>query len=466
MADKRKRASGGISDGPASSYEEKRFQSIFQHSAVSLWEEDISGLRAALRDLRARGVIDMRKHLDEHPEFLKEAARLITVIDVNEATLELYEAKDRRELLGPLGRTLDLEDPVTCASLRDDVLLIADGGTRAARESKATTPSGKRLDIAIRVSVPAPDDPYPHMLVNVMDITRRRRAEEELHTSRQLLQMVLDHVPQRVFWKGSDLRYLGCNRLFAEDAGISDPASIVGKDDFELSWRESAEQYRADDAAVIETCLPKINYEEPQTRKDGSLLWLRTSKVPLRGQDGRVFGVLGTYEDITEHRQAEEALRESERHYRELFTAAQRQTKEMELLNQVRTALTRELELPDVFRTVVEDIAAVFGYTHVSIYLLSGDTLELQHQVGYRTVVQRIPVQKGVTGRVARTGLPVLIADAAADPDFIVAFEEVSSELCIPLFDQGRVAGVLNVESAGAMALGDADLRLDRKSVV
>ena len=401
MADKRKRASGGISDGPASSYEEKRFQSIFQHSAVSLWEEDISGLRAALHELRARGVVDMRKHLDEHPEFLEEAARLITVIDVNEATLELYEAKDRRELLGPLGRTLDLEDPVTCASLRDDVLLIAEGGTRAARESKATTPSGKRLDIAIRVSVPAPDDPYPHMLVNVMDITRRKLAEEELHTSRQLLQMVLDHVPQRVFWKGSDLRYLGCNRLFAEDAGLSDPAAIVGKDDFELSWRGSAEQYRVDDAAVIETGSPKVNYEEPQTRKDGSLLWLRTSKVPLRGQDGRVFGILGTYEDITEHRQSEEALRESERHYRELFAAAQRQTKEMELLNQVRTALTRELELPDVFRTVVEGIAAAFGYTHVSIYLLRGDTLELQHQVGYRTVVREDP---GLSGRQRQGG--------------------------------------------------------------
>ena len=125
MAEKRKNTPGGGPGSPLASYDEKRFQSIFQHSAVSLWEEDISRLRAALDALRARGVADMGRYLDEHPGFLAEAARLITVIDVNEATLELYEVADRLQLLGPLDRTLDLEDPVTRASLRDDILHVA-----------------------------------------------------------------------------------------------------------------------------------------------------------------------------------------------------------------------------------------------------------------------------------------------------------------------------------------------------
>ncbi|MGO9308359.1 MAG: PAS domain S-box protein [Spirochaetia bacterium] len=296
------------------------------------------------------------------------------------------------------------------------------------------------------------------MLVNVLDITRRKVAERELHKSRQLLQTVLDHVPQRVFWKDASLRYLGCNKPFAEDAGLPDAASVAGRDDFGLPWRRSAADYRARDSKVMETGVSQLHFEGLQTRADGRLQWLRSSKVPLRDQDGRVFGVLGTYEDISESRRAEEALRESERHYHKMFVAAQRQAKELELLDRVRTVLMREQDLPVVIRTVVEGIAAVFGYTQVSIYFLKDETLELQHQVGYAVTIDRIPVSQGVSGRVARTGLPVLLEDVRDDPEFIGAIKGLHSEICIPLLDQQRVVGVLNVESMAK--LGKADLRL------
>jgi len=67
---------------------------------------------------------------------------------------------------------------------------------------------------------------------------------------------------------------------------------------------------------VMETGRPKIAYEEPQIRSDGSLAWLMTSKFPLRRQDGTIIGVLGTYEDITSQKLAQENLRESEEKYR------------------------------------------------------------------------------------------------------------------------------------------------------
>ena len=458
MKDKRKRSLPRPSGLP--NEEEGRLQSIFQHSAVSLWEEDISVLRAALDRLRISGVVDMPKYLDEHPEFLREAARMIIVRNVNEATLALYEVADRRQLLGPLDRTLDLNDPLTLESLRDDIQLIASGGTKLERESRATTPSGKKLDILISLSVPSPDDAYPHMLVNVLDITRRKQAEEELYKSRQLLQIVLDHVEQRVFWKDMGSRYLGCNRPFAEDAGLPDPASIVGKDDNELPWHTDAADYRANDALVLNSGVPKLDYERLQTRADGNIQRIRASKVPLRRQDGLVVGVLGTYDDITVERQAQEALRESEKHYYEMFLSAQRQARELELLNTVRTALMRELELPEVIRTVVEGIATAFGYTHVSAYLIRGDTLELQHQVGYKTTRDKIPISQGVSGRVVKTGLPVLVEDVRRDTDFIWAVKDVRSEVCIPLFDQKQVVGILNVESTKEMSLDEADLRL------
>jgi PAS domain S-box-containing protein len=156
----------------------------------------------------------------------------------------------------------------------------------------------------------------------VVDITHRKLVEEALRQSRNLLQAVLDTIPARVFWKDCDLRYLGCNRSFALDAGVNSLDDVIGKDDYQLAWREQASLYRSDDRQVLESGKPKIDYEEPQTTLDGRCIWLRTSKVPLRDTKGAVWGVLGTYEDITTRKQVEEALKESEEKFRSIVENA------------------------------------------------------------------------------------------------------------------------------------------------
>ncbi|MDS4029260.1 MAG: PAS domain S-box protein [Candidatus Contendobacter sp.] len=143
------------------------------------------------------------------------------------------------------------------------------------------------------------------------DITERKQVEEALRQSRNLLQTVLDTIPARVFWKDRDLRYLGCNQAFAHDAGVSSPDDMVGRDDYQMGWREQADLYRNDDWRVLESGKPKLDYEELQTTPDGRRIWLRTSKVPLRDADGVVLGILGTYQDITERKRAEEALQQA-----------------------------------------------------------------------------------------------------------------------------------------------------------
>ena len=140
------------------------------------------------------------------------------------------------------------------------------------------------------------------------DVTERTRAEVALRESRNLLQSIIDTAPVRVFWKDKDLRYLGCNPAFAMDAGGAVPGDVVGSNDFDLIWKEHAEQYRADDLAVMITGVAKLNYLEPHTNSRGTERWLRTSKVPLTRHDGTIFGVLGIYEDITEQQRTEQRL--------------------------------------------------------------------------------------------------------------------------------------------------------------
>lgn len=161
-------------------------------------------------------------------------------------------------------------------------------------------------------------------LIAALLVQRRlkRQAETELFESRQMLRTVLDTIPQRVFWKDRNSVFLGCNKSFAEDVGHSSATELIGKTDYEIASKPQAGTYRADDREVMETNRPKLNYEEPQEKKDGSTGWLRTSKVPLHGEDGRVIGVLGMYEDITELKRASEALRESEQRFRSLLDNA------------------------------------------------------------------------------------------------------------------------------------------------
>ncbi len=138
---------------------------------------------------------------------------------------------------------------------------------------------------------------------------KHRKTEGELCEARGMLQLVLDTIPQRVFWKDRQSSYRGCNRLFARDVGVDDPIAIIGKNDAELGWKNGAPPYTDDDRAVMDTDAPKLDFEESQTRPDGSKTWLRTSKVPVHDHNGTVIGILGTYEDITERKRTEEQLR-------------------------------------------------------------------------------------------------------------------------------------------------------------
>jgi len=145
------------------------------------------------------------------------------------------------------------------------------------------------------------------------DITERKRAEEALRASQQIIEEIINAIPVRVFWKDKNLVYLGCNAVFARDAGFADPKDIIGKDDYQMGWRDQAEKYRGDDRQVIESGCPKLFIEEPQTTPEGNTITLLSSKLPLRNSKGEISGILGTYMDITERKRLEAQLSQSQK---------------------------------------------------------------------------------------------------------------------------------------------------------
>ena len=140
------------------------------------------------------------------------------------------------------------------------------------------------------------------------EVAIRQASERATEQSRELLMTVIDNVPIGVFWKGRDLRFLGCNTVFAKDCERSNARDLVGQDDFDVAEVERAQRYRKDDLVVLNSGLPKLFYEDRFVNRHGKLRWNRISKVPLRDPDGAVFGVLGIYEDISEQKRLEAQL--------------------------------------------------------------------------------------------------------------------------------------------------------------
>ena len=140
-------------------------------------------------------------------------------------------------------------------------------------------------------------------------ILRSAKAIENQIKSERMLKLVLNSIPIGVFWKDENLRFLGCNSQFLEDAGILHERRIIGKTSKELKDENIfVKSSTISEAHVLKTGQAKLNYEERWYDKNHTTRCLRSNLVPIEG-DNQQIGLLGTYEDITKHKKAQEQIR-------------------------------------------------------------------------------------------------------------------------------------------------------------
>ncbi|MCS6291950.1 MAG: PAS domain S-box protein [Nitrospira sp.] len=188
----------------------------------------------------------------------------------------------------------------------------------------------------------------------VRDITLRKEAEAKLRQQQIEQQVLLDLIPAMVWYKDSQNRILRANRRAAESINRT-VAEVEGQSTYDL-YPEEAEQYHQDDLAVIASCLPKLGIVELYETSPGQKRWIQTDKVPYCDAQGNVIGVLVFAQDITERRQAETALQESERQYR--------------LLMEEASDGIVVLDLDGHFRMVNSKVCEMFGYTREELLQL------------------------------------------------------------------------------------------------
>ena len=151
------------------------------------------------------------------------------------------------------------------------------------------------------------------------DVTEILQSVQKAQDTEKMLRTVLDAIPSRVYWKDRNSVYLGCNQMFVGDTGFASDAEVIGRRDTDLPWRDLAGKLQMADREIMETGEAQAGQLGLYRNASGSPRWFETTKLPLAGVDGSIYGVLGVSNDVTEQRIAMNQLRASEEKLRSLF---------------------------------------------------------------------------------------------------------------------------------------------------
>jgi sigma-B regulation protein RsbU (phosphoserine phosphatase) len=140
------------------------------------------------------------------------------------------------------------------------------------------------------------------------DVSERSQMENALARERFLLKTLMDNLPDHIYFKDRDSRFIAVNRAMAALFGLEDPSDVLGKTDSDLFAPEHAKAALRDEQEILHTGQPLVNMEEKETWPDGHETWVSTTKLPLRDPNGHIIGTFGLSRDITEKKRAEGKL--------------------------------------------------------------------------------------------------------------------------------------------------------------
>ena len=214
--DRRKRAEEALQKSKT------HYQALFEDSPISLWQEDLTDLRAYLKNLQDSGVRDVRAYFEAHPEELQQCANLIKVVDINRATLEIYEADSKEQLLNSIASTFS---PESYPAFKEAIIALAEGQTWFETETVTTTLTGKKNHILLRLRVlPGSENAGNEVLASIVDITESKRAAEALQTQTR----VLESMAEGVVMTGEDGRIVFTNPAHSAMFGYQ-PGELIGQ---------------------------------------------------------------------------------------------------------------------------------------------------------------------------------------------------------------------------------------------
>ncbi len=295
---------------------EERYHTLFEESPVPLWEEDFSELKKQIDKLKKRGVRHFRRYIDARPGLVQELLGKVKIMDINRAVLKLHEAGDRGQLLSALSRYFTDESLDT---FKEELLAVAEGRNFLERETTIKTLNRQEANVIFRwIVVPGYEEEFSKILVSVIDITARKKAEQALRLSEARYRGLLETAPDGIITLDSSGKIVLVNRQGEKMFGYSQK-ELIGKPVDVLLPRRLRKKHKNHRQIYVmnpETRPMGSGLELLSRNKNGHLFPVEVSLSPLVSEKEML--VTAVVRDISERKKAEEKLRKNQEQLRML----------------------------------------------------------------------------------------------------------------------------------------------------
>ncbi|NVO19672.1 MAG: PAS domain S-box protein [Bacteroidetes bacterium] len=287
---------------------EERYRSLFENSAIPIFEEDFSEVKSLFDELRNNGVTNFRSYFDSHPEDIVKCTTLVKITNVNTESLGFFQATSKQELIDDFSACfMDESWPI----FKEEIISLAEGNQYFETEIQVATFRWEHRHFLLRLSVrPDCSVTLKQVLVSFVDITARKQAEAALAQSEELFRTAFENATVGVCLVSSSGGFLSVNHALCNMLGYS-KEELLALTLNDITLKDDDAIGREEMQKMLEKELSMATYEKRHLHKDGSIRWSNVSMGIVHDSNRRIEYFVTYIEDISERKLAELTIRKS-----------------------------------------------------------------------------------------------------------------------------------------------------------